>query len=145
MFRQTLFALLALFACTEAFVAPASAVVTRAAVRSAEPAMFGGGSKSAAKKVAPKAAAKSAPKKVVAKKVVAKKVVAKAAPTKVAPKRVAPKPAAKRVAPKPVAKRSSPKVGGLFYHGVGAMSSKTGKEDSFQNRKFAPSKKSLYP
>lgn len=49
---------------TEAFVAPASAVVTRAAVRSAEPAMFGGGSKSAAKKVAPKAAAKSAPKKV---------------------------------------------------------------------------------
>merc|ERR1719484_528785 len=105
-------ALVALFACqTEAFVAPASAVVTRTAVRSAEPAMFGGGKKPAAKKVA--------------KKPVAKKVV-------------------KRAAPKPVAKKAG-KKGGLFFNGPGAMSSKSGKEDSFQNRIFGASKKSLYP
>jgi hypothetical protein len=88
----------------------------RTAVRSAEPAMFGGGKKST-----PKAAA--APK-------------AKAAPTKVAAKKVAPK----KVAPKPSSGR-----GGLFFNGAGAMSSKSGKEDSFQNRIFGGSKKSLYP
>ena len=120
-----LFALAALFACTEAFVAPASAVVTRTAVRSAEPAMFGGGKKSAPKAVAaPKG--KAAPKAV-----------------KKAAKKVAPKPAAKKAAP--AARRSSPGRGGLFSNGVGAMSSKSGKEDSFQNRIFGASKKSLYP
>ena len=109
---------------TEAFVAPASAVVTRTAVRSAEPAMFGGGKKSAPKKVVKKAASKPAAKKV-AKKPVAKKVV-------------------KRAAPKPVAKKAG-KKGGLFFNGPGAMSSKSGKEDSYQNRIFGASKKSLYP
>ena len=94
----------------------------RTAVRSSEPAMFGGGKKSA-----PKAAA--APK-------------GKAAPKKVV-KKVAPKPAAKKAAP--AARRSSPGRGGLFSNGVGAMSSKSGKEDSFQNRIFGASKKSLYP
>merc|ERR1719389_724561 len=80
-------ALVALFACqTEAFVAPASAVVTRTAVRSAEPAMFGGGKKSAPKKVVKKAASMPAAKKV-AKKPVAKKVV----------KKVVKKPVAKKV------------------------------------------------
>ena len=113
---------------TEAFVAPASAVVTRTAVRSAEPAMFGGGKKSAPKKVVKKAASKPAAKKVVkkvVKKPVAKKVV-------------------KRAAPKPVAKKAG-KKGGLFFNGPGAMSSKSGKEDSYQNRIFGASKKSLYP
>ena len=61
---------------------------------------------------------------------------AKAAPTKVAAKKVAPK----KVAPKPSSGR-----GGLFFNGAGAMSSKSGKEDSFQNRIFGGSKKSLYP
>ena len=123
MFRQTLFALLALFACTEAFVAPTSAVATRAAVRATEPVMFGGGKKSVPK-AAPKG--KAAPKKVV---------------KKVAPKRAAP--VAKKAAP---ARRSGGGgIGGLFNNGPGAMSSKSGKEDSFQNRVFGASKKSLYP
>merc|ERR1719445_3013003 len=110
MLRHTLFALLALFACTEAFNAPVSVIATRTAVRAADPLMFGGGKKSTPK-VAPAAKA-------------------------------APKPAAKRAA---APKRSSSKVGGLFYNGVGAMSSMSGKEDRFGNRKFGTSKKSLYP
>ena len=122
---------------TEAFVAPASAVVTRTAVRSAEPAMFGGGKKSAPKKVVKKAASKPAAKKV-AKKPVAKKVVKKVVKKPVAKKVV------KRAAPKPVAKKAL-KKGGLFFNGPGAMSSKSGKEDSYQNRIFGASKKSLYP
>ena len=85
--------------------------------------MFGGGKKSAPKKVVKKAASKPAAKKV------AKKPVAKVV---------------KRAAPKPVAKKAG-KKGGLFFNGPGAMSSKSGKEDSFQNRVFGASKKSLYP
>ena len=96
--------------------------------------MFGGGKKSAPKKVVKKAASKPAAKKV-AKKPVAKKVVVK--------KPVAKK-VVKRAAPKPVAKKAG-KKGGLFFNGPGAMSSKSGKEDSFQNRIFGASKKSLYP
>eukprot|EP00964_Phaeocystis_antarctica_P040391 scaffold23087_cov36-Phaeocystis_antarctica.AAC.1 len=57
------------YAPTEAFVAPVSAVVSPAAVRSAAPAMFGGGKKSTPKTaVAPKGkAAPRAVKKVVKK------------------------------------------------------------------------------
>ena len=95
--------------------------------------MFGGGKKSAPKKVVKKAASKPAAKKV-AKKPVAKKVVKKTVAKKVV----------KRAAPKPVAKKAG-KKGGLFFNGPGAMSSKSGKEDSFQNRIFGASKKSLYP
>ena len=95
--------------------------------------MFGGGKKSAPKKVVKKAASKPAAKKVV-KKPVAKKVVKKTVAKKVV----------KRAAPKPVAKKAG-KKGGLFFNGPGAMSSKSGKEDSFQNRVFGASKKSLYP
>merc|ERR1719171_1862289 len=116
MFRLLL--ALALFAGAEAFVAPTSAVATRATVRAAEPVMFGGSAKA---KPAPKAVRKAT-----------KKVAKKAAP---APKKgkPAPKPAAKTVrkavkkaAPKPapVAKKSS-------YTG---MLSKSGKSDSFLNR-----------
>ena len=90
--------------------------------------MFGGGKKSAPKKVVKKAASKPAAKKPAAKKV-AKKPVAKVV---------------KRAAPKPVAKKAG-KKGGLFFNGPGAMSSKSGKEDSYQNRIFGASKKSLYP
>ena len=95
--------------------------------------MFGGGKKSAPKKVVKKAASKPAAKKA-AKKPVAKKVVKKTVAKKVV----------KRAAPKPVAKKAG-KKGGLFFNGPGAMSSKSGKEDSFQNRVFGASKKSLYP
>ena len=91
--------------------------------------MFGGGKKSAPKKVVKKAASKPAAKKPAAKKA-AKKPVAKKV--------------VKRAAPKPVAKKAG-KKGGLFFNGPGAMSSKSGKEDSFQNRIFGASKKSLYP
>ena len=95
--------------------------------------MFGGGKKSAPKKVVKKAASKPAAKKV-AKKPVAKKVVKKTVAKKVV----------RKAAPKPVAKKAG-KKGGLFFNGPGAMSSKSGKEDSFQNRVFGASKKSLYP
>jgi len=95
--------------------------------------MFGGGKKSAPKKVVKKAASKPAAKKV-AKKPVAKKVVKKTVAKKVV----------RKAAPKPVAKKAG-KKGGLFFNGPGAMSSKSGKEDSFQNRIFGASKKSLYP
>merc|ERR1719204_1394686 len=111
MFRLLL--ALALFAGAEAFVAPTSAVATRATVRAAEPVMFGGSAKA---KPAPKAARKPAAKTV-------RKAVKKAAP----------KPAAKKAAP--VAKKSS-------YTG---MLSKSGKSDSFLNRIYGKSTKSLYP
>ena len=91
--------------------------------------MFGGGKKSAPKKVVKKAASKPAAKKPAAKKA-AKKPVAKKV--------------VKRAAPKPVAKKAG-KKGGLFFNGPGAMSSKSGKDDSFQNRIFGANKKSLYP
>merc|ERR1719181_2677315 len=107
MFRLLL--ALALFAGAEAFVAPTSAVATRATVRAAEPVMFGGSAKA---KPAPKAAAKTVRKAV---------------------KKAAPKPAAKKAAP--VAKKSS-------YTG---MLSKSGKSDSFLNRIYGTSTKSLYP
>ena len=103
--------------------------------------MFGGGKKSAPKKVVKKAASKPAAKKV-AKKPVAKKVVKKVVKKPVAKKVV--KRVVKRAAPKPVAKKAG-KKGGLFFNGPGAMSSKSGKEDTFQNRIFGASKKSLYP
>merc|ERR550537_2042637 len=64
MFRLLL--VLALFAGAEAFVAPTSAVATRATVRAAEPVMFGGSAKA---KPAPKAVRKAT-----------KKVAKKAAP-----------------------------------------------------------------
>merc|ERR1719258_280968 len=111
MFRLLL--ALALFAGAEAFVAPTSAVATRATVRAAEPVMFGGSAKA---KPAPKPAPKPAAKTV-------RKAVKKAAP----------KPAAKKAAP--VAKKSS-------YTG---MLSKSGKSDSFLNRIYGTSTKSLYP
>ena len=95
--------------------------------------MFGGGKKSAPKKVVKKAASKPAAKKV-AKKPVAKKVVKKTVAKKVV----------RKAAPKPVAKKAG-KKGGLFFNGPGAMSSKSGKDDSFQNRIFGANKKSLYP
>ena len=88
-----LFALvaLALVACTNAFVAPATSVVATQQ-RAAAVSMFGG-----SKKAAPKAA-KGA------------KVAKKAAPKKAAPKKAAPKKAvAKKAAPKPVAKKAPPK------------------------------------
>merc|ERR1719181_166882 len=114
MFRLLL--ALALFAGAEAFVAPTSAVATRATVRAAEPVMFGGSAKA---KPAPKTG-KPAPKP-------AAKTVRKAV------KKAAPKPAAKKAAP--VAKKSS-------YTG---MLSKSGKSDSFLNRIYGTSTKSLYP
>ena len=97
MFRLLL--ALALFAGAEAFVAPTSAVATRATVRAAEPVMFGGSAKA---KPAPKAVRKAT-----------KKVAKKAAP---APKKA--------------------------YTG---MLSKSGKSDSFLNRIYGTSTKSLYP
>merc|ERR1719171_325089 len=123
MFRLLL--ALALFAGAEAFVAPTSAVATRATVRAAEPVMFGGSAKA---KPAPKAVRKATKK-------VAKKAAPKPAAKTVrkAVKKAAPKPAAKKAAP--VAKKSS-------YTG---MLSKSGKSDSFLNRIYGKSTKSLYP
>merc|ERR1719478_1391460 len=97
MFRLLL--ALALFAGAEAFVAPTSAVATRATVRAAEPVMFGGSAKA---KPAPKAVRKAT-----------QKVAKKAA---LAPKKA--------------------------YTG---MLSKSGKSDSFLNRIYGSSTKSLYP
>merc|ERR1719181_1282427 len=117
MFRLLL--ALALFAGAEAFVAPTSAVATRATVRAAEPVMFGGSAKA---KPAPKAVRKAT-----------KKVAKKAAP---APKKgkPAPKPAAKTV--RKAVKKAAPVAKKSSYTG---MLSKSGKSDSFLNRIYGTS------
>merc|ERR1719258_731172 len=128
MFRLLL--ALALFAGAEAFVAPTSAVATRATVRAAEPVMFGGSAKA---KPAPKAVRKATKK-------VAKK--AAPAPKKGKPAAKAARKAVKRAAPKPAAKKAAPVAKKSSYTG---MLSKSGKSDSFLNRIYGTSTRSLYP